>query len=50
MNDVWKGVGEVDWLVHKVDCPNSPVTSFTLLQYMIIWCKIQLIINPLPQW
>ena len=22
-------------------------TSFTLLEYMIIWCKIQVIINPL---
>ena len=23
-----------------------PVTSFTLLEYMTIWCKIQVIINP----
>ena len=23
------------------------VASFTLLEYMIIWCKIQVIINPL---
>ena len=26
-----------------------PATSFTLLDYMIIWCKIQVIINPLLQ-
>ena len=26
-----------------------PATSFTLLEYMIIMCNIQVIINPLPR-
>ena len=28
----------------------NPATSFTLLEYMIIWCKIQVMINPLAKY